>query len=86
MHGRAQSSLPAESHAEADDSQTFTEDDIGHVIAAIDMKDYGTVGCAYFSAEKQRIYLLEDSRSGGRETIEACTSTSCFRYTVLCKC
>lgn len=86
MRRRAQSSLPAESQVEADNSQTFSEDDLGHVIAAIDVKDHGTIGCAYFSAEKQRIYLLEDSRSGGRETIEACMSTSCFRYTALCKC
>lgn len=46
---------------------------MGHVIAAIDMKDYGTVGCAYYSAEEEKLYLLGDTRSGGMETIDACT-------------
>lgn len=48
------------------------DDDSGHIIAAIDMKDYGTVGCSYYSAEEERLYLLGDTRSGGMETIEAC--------------
>ncbi|KAJ5358895.1 DNA mismatch repair protein MutS core [Penicillium cataractarum] len=47
------------------------EDDLGHVIAAIDLKDYGTVGCAYYSAEEEKLYLLGDSRSGGMEAIDA---------------
>lgn len=50
------------------------DDDLGHVIAAIDMKDYGTVGCAYYSAEEEKLYLLGDSRSGGMEAIDACKS------------
>lgn len=48
------------------------EDDLGHVIAAIDIKDYGTVGCAYYSAEEEKLYLFGDTRSGGVETIDAC--------------
>jgi DNA mismatch repair protein MSH5 len=50
------------------------EDDLGHVIAAIDMKDYATVGCAYYSAEEEKLYLLGDSRSGGMDAIDACTN------------
>lgn len=49
-------------------------DDTGHIIAAIDMKDHGTVGCSYYSAEEEKLYLLGDIRSGGVETIEACAS------------
>jgi DNA mismatch repair protein MSH5 len=49
-----------------------SDDDSGHIIAAIDMKDYGTVGCSYYSAEEEKMYLLGDTRSGGMETIEAC--------------
>lgn len=48
------------------------DDDSGHIIAAIDMKDYGTVGCSYYSAGEERMYLLGDTRSGGMETVEAC--------------
>lgn len=48
------------------------EDDLGHVIAAIDVKDYGTVGCAYYAVEEEKLHLLGDSRSGGMEAIDAC--------------
>jgi DNA mismatch repair protein MSH5 len=53
---------------------------LGHVIAAIDMKDYGTVGCAYYSAEEEKLYLLGDSRSGGMEAIDACKSYLLVAY------
>ncbi|KAJ5975477.1 hypothetical protein N7481_009184 [Penicillium waksmanii] len=68
---QVQSPFPAASQAEFEGSQLSNEDDLGHVIAAIDIKDSGTVGCAYYSAEKERMYLLADSRLGERETIEA---------------
>jgi DNA mismatch repair protein MSH5 len=48
------------------------DDDAGHIIAAIDMKDYGTVGCSYYSAEEEKLYMLGDSKSGEMETINAC--------------
>lgn len=56
-----------------------TDDDFNdHVIAAVDMKDYGTVGCSYYSAEEEKMYLLGDSRSGGMETIDACMLIICL--------
>ncbi|CAI7580460.1 unnamed protein product [Penicillium manginii] len=73
--GQVQPSFLAESQAELEGSQLSAEDDIGHVIAAIDIKDCGTVGCAYYSAEKERMYLLTESRLGERDTIEAFTSS-----------
>ena len=54
-------------HERSDD-----DDDTGHIIAAIDMKDYGTVGCSYYSAEEEKLYLMGDSKSGDLETINAC--------------
>ncbi|KAJ5987399.1 hypothetical protein N7451_011764 [Penicillium sp. IBT 35674x] len=59
-----------ETQHEADYSESSIDDDLGHVIVAIDIKDYGTVGCAYYSAEHEKMYLLGDSRSGGMETID----------------
>ncbi|OQE25299.1 hypothetical protein PENSTE_c006G06453 [Penicillium steckii] len=55
---------------EGNDLQRASEDDLGHVIAAIDVKDYGAVGCAYYLAENERLYLLGDNRSGENGTIE----------------
>ncbi|KAJ5291761.1 DNA mismatch repair protein MutS core [Penicillium angulare] len=60
-----------ETHPEGDQPDSIPDDDLGHVIAAVDLKDYGTVGCAYYSAEDEKVYLLGDSRSGGMETIDA---------------
>ncbi|KAJ6076301.1 hypothetical protein N7499_008282 [Penicillium canescens] len=56
---------------ETDRSMGVTDDDFDdHVIAAVDMKDYSTVGCAYYSAVEEKMYLLGDSRSGGLDTME----------------
>ena len=62
-----------ETHIEINDTDSFPGDDLGHIIAAFDIKDYGTVGCSYYLAEEEKIYMLGDSRSGGMETIEART-------------
>jgi hypothetical protein len=63
---------PTDSRIETDRSVRATDDDFDdHVIAAIDMKDHGTVGCSYYSAEEEKMYLLGDSRSGDMETIDA---------------
>lgn len=48
------------------------DDDLGHIIAAIDIKDHGTVGCSYYSAGEEKLYLLGDICSGGMEIIDAC--------------
>ncbi|KAJ6120499.1 DNA mismatch repair protein MutS core [Penicillium sp. IBT 18751x] len=47
------------------------DDDAGHIIAAMDIKDYGTVGCSYYSAEEEKLYLLGDCKLGEMETINA---------------
>ncbi|KAJ5553509.1 DNA mismatch repair protein MutS core [Penicillium frequentans] len=59
-----------ETQHETNYTESSIDDDLGHVIVAIDIKDYGTVGCAYYSAEYEKMYLLGDSRSGGMETID----------------
>ncbi|OQE05305.1 hypothetical protein PENVUL_c025G03028 [Penicillium vulpinum] len=63
--------FPTDTKIETDRSVRATDDDFDdHVIAAIDMKDHGTVGCSYYSTEEEKMYLLGDSRSGDIETIE----------------
>ncbi|KAJ5382814.1 DNA mismatch repair protein MutS core [Penicillium concentricum] len=64
--------FPTDTKIETDRSVRATDDDLDdHVITAIDMKDHGTVGCSYYSAEEEKMYLLGDSRFGDIETIEA---------------
>lgn len=72
--GRAQlpTSYPTDALPEVINSDEFTDDELGHVIAAVDMKDTDTVGCAYYSAEEETLYLLSDSQSGGMDVIDSC--------------
>jgi hypothetical protein len=64
-----------DANLETDRFARVTDDDFDdHVIAAIDTKDYATVGCAYYSAQEEKMYLLSDCRSGGMETVDACRS------------
>ncbi|KAJ5576749.1 DNA mismatch repair protein MutS core [Penicillium sp. DV-2018c] len=64
--------FPTNTGIGTDQSAGITDDDFhDHVIAAIDMKDRGIVGCAYYSAQEEIMYLLRDSRSGDMETVEA---------------
>ncbi|KAK2795607.1 hypothetical protein FQN50_009713 [Emmonsiellopsis sp. PD_5] len=50
--------------------QEGENEDLCQVIMAIDMKERGTVGCCYYVAEEERLYILEDITSGGFEAIE----------------
>lgn len=53
--------------------QQSIDDDIGQVIVAIDMKESGTVGCSYYSAQEETLYLMGDIRFAGNETIDSCS-------------
>jgi DNA mismatch repair protein MSH5 len=60
------------SSTEGDDQlqdQSYGEE-LEQVIMAIDMKERETVGCCYYVAQEEKLYLLEDVRSGGMEIIE----------------
>jgi DNA mismatch repair protein MSH5 len=66
---------PTDTKLETDRSARVTDDDLdAHVIAAIDTKENATLGCAYYSAEEEKMHLFSDSRLGGIETIDACRS------------
>lgn len=52
--------------------QDDENEELCHVVMAIDMKEAATVGCCYYIADEQKLYLLEDITSGGLEAIEAC--------------
>lgn len=52
--------------------EAYIDDDLDQVIVAIDVKDSGTVGCSYYSAEEEKLYLLGDIKSAGTDTIDSC--------------
>jgi DNA mismatch repair protein MSH5 len=67
------------SHVESqrnDDSQVIY-DELEEVIMAIDIRDSGTVGCSYYVAQDEKIYLLSDIISGNISVIETCRLLQC---------
>jgi DNA mismatch repair protein MSH5 len=49
-----------------------TDETLDNVIMAIDMKEHGTVGCAYYVAREERLFCMEDIVHGGIDAVEAC--------------
>ncbi len=39
---------------------------------AVDLRDKGTVGCAYYVAQDEKLYFMEDVKFGGPEILETC--------------
>lgn len=77
--------FPTDTRIETDRSVRAADDDFAdHVIAAIDMKGHGTVGCSYYSAEEEKMYLLGDSRSGDMEIVDARGFIICLRLDLKC--
>lgn len=54
------------------DLQRDLDDNLDQVVMAIDIKERGTVGCCYYTAQKEKFYILGDIRSGGTEAVETC--------------
>ncbi|KAL8953446.1 MAG: hypothetical protein Q9222_000693 [Ikaeria aurantiellina] len=46
------------------------DDSMNEVIMALDLRDRGTVGCAYYIAREEKLYMMEDITSGGIEVVE----------------
>ncbi|KAL4958995.1 MutS family protein MSH5 [Aspergillus stella-maris] len=46
------------------------DDEFDQIIAAIDIKDAGTVGCCYYSAQEKKLYLMGDIRQSNDEIID----------------
>ncbi|KAF2460904.1 muts domain V-domain-containing protein [Lineolata rhizophorae] len=44
-------------------------DDLDEVVMAVDMKDRGTVGCSYYVARAEKLYFMEDVKSGSVDVI-----------------
>ena len=48
------------------------DDSLDEVVMAIDFKDRGTLGCAYFIARDETLHMMEDITNGAHELIESC--------------
>lgn len=54
------------------DNDIEDADHLNEVIMAIDLRDRGTVGCCYYVAMEEKLYLMEDVKHGGLEIVQAC--------------
>ncbi|KAI4125623.1 MAG: hypothetical protein LQ338_004150 [Usnochroma carphineum] len=54
----------------ADIDEREEDDSMNEVIMAVDLRGRGTVGCAYYVAREEKLYMMEDIRFGGIEVIE----------------
>lgn len=54
-------------------------DDLNEVVMAVNMRERGTVGCAYYLARQETLYVMEDVQLGSVEVVEARKWRSCIR-------
>ena len=77
-------SRPQSTHLPSDD--IYPEDDnviqdredadsLNEVVMCIDMRDRGTVGCCYYVARDQKMFVMSDVSYGGVEIVETCESS-----------
>lgn len=45
-------------------------DSLNEIIMAIEMKDRGTLGCAYYIAREERLYMMEDVPLAGLDLVD----------------
>ena len=75
-HSHAQSTPPSAADIDPEDDTIIKEredaDYLNEVIMCTDMRDRGTVGCCYYLARDQKLYVMADITYGGVETIKTC--------------
>lgn len=61
------------------DDRPEDDDALQEIVMAVDIKERGTVGCAYFVAAEGKLYLMEEVKLGGPDVVE---SSKLIRYTL----
>jgi hypothetical protein len=55
-------------------SANYSNDDfMEQIIVALDMRDKGKVGCAYYVASEERLLCMEEVSGGGVDMVDKCT-------------
>lgn len=58
------------------DHEDANDDTLSEIIMAVDLTPRGTVGCSYYVAREERLYLMEDIQIGDVDIVDACESRS----------
>ena len=73
---REQSASQASPSQRSGQSAPVEEDEIDEsldvVVVALDIKERGTVGCAYYVAREERLFCMEDIDNGGMDVLDTC--------------
>lgn len=68
---RATSVVPSEINTVPQQADEQEEDEsIDEIVMAIDTRDRGTIGCCYYVAANEALYLMGDVKSAGLEIID----------------
>ena len=57
-----------------DEMEEEEDDSLNEVMMAIDMRDRDTIGCSYYAAREEKLYVLSDIKYGGLDIIDTCKS------------
>ncbi|KAL8671223.1 MAG: hypothetical protein Q9168_004277 [Polycauliona sp. 1 TL-2023] len=60
--------LAAEQDAEINEREE--DDSLNEVVMALEARDRGTVGCAYYIAREEKLYMMQDMSSGGIDIVD----------------
>lgn len=60
----------AEIESEAEVQDREDADALNEIIMAVDMRDQGTLGCAYYIAREEKLFLMEDIKLSGLEIVD----------------
>ena len=59
----------SEASREEDERDEYV-DALDEVVMAVDMRNNGVVGCAYYVARDETLYLMQDAQLGGKDMID----------------
>jgi DNA mismatch repair protein MSH5 len=62
----------ADNNRESSITEQPETEDFDQIIAAIDMREAGTVGCSWYSAHEEKLYLMEDIKFSNTEILDTC--------------
>jgi DNA mismatch repair protein MSH5 len=69
---------PASAHNPPPARSEIDEELLDHIIVAVDVKESGHIGCAYYVAREERLFCMEDVPKGGNEILERCKLIYCL--------
>ena len=64
----------------AEVQEQVMDESMDDVVMAVDMRDKGTVGCCYYLAARETIFLMVDIKSAGLDIIDLCKYEVAVRW------